>query len=129
MPAALASRKRIRARRRSPRRGRVIDRAYLTWCATQPCCITHEIPATTHHIRFCGSPKNDRVVIRLVERLHLHDAGMLSIERLGKEAFEVEFGIDILTEAAKLRARYLQHGEPSPAADLIFAEASDLWEA
>lgn len=124
---AIAVRKRIPARRRSPRRGRVKDRTYLAWCATQPCCVTREFPATTHHIRFCGSPKSDHVVIRLVERLHLHDAGMLSIERIGKEAFEAEFGINILDQASQLRDRYLNHGEPSLAADLIFAEASDLW--
>lgn len=123
----ILTRTRIRARRRSPRRGRLIDRAYLAWCATQPCCVTRELPATTHHVRSFGSPKNDHVVIRLVERLHLHDAGMLSIERLGKEAFEAEFGINILAEASRLYNQFLHHGESSPAADLIFAEASDLW--
>jgi hypothetical protein len=114
----ILTRSRIRPKRRSPRRGRLKDPAYLTWCATQPCCVTREFPATTHHIRFCGSPKNDHQVIRLVERLHLHDAGPLSIERIGKDAFEVEFGIDLTHQAYCLYEQYRSYGEMSQAAEL-----------
>jgi hypothetical protein len=42
-----------RARRYRLRRGRVRERRYLAWCATQPCCVTGELPATTHHVRKC----------------------------------------------------------------------------
>ncbi len=94
-------------RRNRLRRGRVRDKRYLAWCATQPCCVTGEFPATTHHVRSYGSLKNDRRVIRLVERLHLHGAGMESIERLGKRGLEVWHGVSIEDEIAELRERYL----------------------
>src|ERR1700678_3254157 len=90
------------AKRKALRKGRVVDREYLDWCATQPCCVTLELPATTHHIRAFGSPKDDHSVIRLVARLHLHEAGMNSIERLGKEKFEAMHGISLMDEASKL---------------------------
>jgi hypothetical protein len=92
--------------RKQPRRGGTKDRKYLAWCSTQPCCVTSELPATTHHIREFGSPKNDHFVIRLVERLHLHDAGMDSIERIGKTEFARKFGINLSFEAVGLYARY-----------------------
>jgi hypothetical protein len=94
---------RPKARRRGNRRGRIIDRPYLRWCSKQPCCITGEYPATTHHVREFGSPKNDRRVIRLVARLHFHDAGMLSIERLAKVDFEMTHSVSIEAEIQKLR--------------------------
>lgn len=95
--------------RRKPRRGRVIDRDYLAWMATQPCCVTGEWPATTHHVRSFGSPKDDRRTIRLVARLHMLVAevpGQPCIER-SKAQFEKRYGIDIETEIAESRARYL----------------------
>jgi hypothetical protein len=102
---------RPRPRRRGTRRGRIIDRPYIAWCSTQPCCISGELPATTHHVREFGSPKNDHRVIRLAERFHLHDAGMLSIERLSKADFERTHLIRIETEVEKLRALWLAEEE------------------
>ena len=104
----------VRKKRKTARRGRVIDKAYLAWCAKQPCCVTGEFPATTHHIRFCGSPKDDRIVIRLVARLHLHEAGMFSIERLGKEKFEAHWKVDIMYQAGLLYGRYLRETGREP---------------
>lgn len=98
---------RLRARRGGAGRGRVIDRPYLAWCALQPCCVTGEYVATTHHVRAFGSPKNDRRVIRLVRRFHLHDAGPLSIGRLSKAEFEAVHSISIERETGKLRALWL----------------------
>ncbi len=88
------------------KRGRVRDKPYLKWCALQPCCVTNELPATTHHVRLFGSPRDDRRVIRLAARLHMHDFGMESIERLGKQAFELRHRIQIEAEIRKLRERY-----------------------
>ena len=96
-------------RRRKPRRGRVIDRDYLDFMSTQPCCVTGQWDATTHHVRFCGSPKDDTRVIRLVARLHMLTAetpGQPCIERLGKAKFEKLYGISIEDEIAKARERY-----------------------
>ena len=102
---------RPRVKRRGVRRGRLVDPRYLAWCATQPCCISGELPATTHHVREFGSPKNDHRVIRLAERFHLHDAGMLSIERLSKPDFERVHSLRIETEIQKLRALWLAERE------------------
>jgi hypothetical protein len=53
------------------RKGRVKDPAYLSWCSKQPCCVSGELPATTHHVRSWGSPKDDTRVIRLAKRFHI----------------------------------------------------------
>jgi hypothetical protein len=90
-----------------PRQGQVKDPAYLSWCSKQPCCISGELPATTHHVRNFGSPKDDHRVIRLAKRFHLYEAGPDSIERLGKTAFERKHGIGIEAEAVRLLERYL----------------------
>jgi hypothetical protein len=85
------------------------DPDFLDWMATQPCCVTGEWDATTHHVRFCGSPKNDRRTIRLVARLHMrtHEKpGQPCIERIGKAAFEKRYGISIEAEIAKCHERY-----------------------
>ena len=100
------TRSRPNPKRAKPRRGRVIDRKFLTWAAGEPCCITGLHPATSHHLREFGSPKNDRRIIRLIENLHLHEAGMFSIERLGKREFQRHWNINIEAEIAKLRGRY-----------------------
>jgi hypothetical protein len=92
--------------RKAPRRGRVKDPAYLSWCAKRPCCVTGELPATTHHLRTMGSSKDDTRVVRLVKRLHLHDAGVDSIERIGRRAFELKWGVCLDGEAKTLRALY-----------------------
>jgi hypothetical protein len=102
---------RPRSRRRANRRGRIVDRPYIAWCALQPCCITAEYPAQTHHVRQWGSPKNDHRVIRLAIRFHLHDAGPLSIERLSKSDFEKAHSIRIENEIHKLRGCYESLGE------------------
>lgn len=97
-------------KRRRPRRGRVVDKPYLAWMATQRCCITGEWPATTHHVRFCGSQKDDRRTIRLVDRLHMlthAKPGVPCVEQ-GKDHFESFHGVDIEAEIAKANARYVE---------------------
>lgn len=94
-------------KRAKPRRGRLVDKTYLAWCAKRPCCVTNRLPAQSHHIREFGSPKNDHLVIRLVPELHLHEAGMFSIERLGKQKFEAHWHVDIMREAKLLYGQYL----------------------
>lgn len=99
------------ARKRSkPRRGRVIDKARLEWAATQPCQITGEFPATTHHVRFCGSPKDDTRIIRLVARLHMDTAsvpGTPCIEH-GKELFEKFHNVSIAAMITEFQERYTE---------------------
>lgn len=100
---------RIKRFRTKPRRGRVRDKEFLAFMATLPCLVTNEVPATTHHVRFMGSPKDDRRTIRLVARLHLltcETPGAPCIERIGKEAFEKRYGIDIESAIVDYNRRY-----------------------
>ncbi len=96
----------VKRKRATPRRGRVVDKAYLEWASTQPCCITGKYPATSHHVRFFGSQKNDQRIVRLIPELHIHECGMFSIERVGTAAFQDLYGISIEDEIRKLRERY-----------------------
>lgn len=98
--------KKVRAK---ARRGRVHDKQFLAWMATLPCLVTGEFPATTHHYRFFGSPKNDRRTIRLVARLHMltnENPGIPCIERIGKQAFEKMYQIDIEAAIADYNRQY-----------------------
>ena len=83
-------------RRRSgpPRRGRVVDEKYLAWIGSQPCMISGK-PATVHHVRFCGSPKNDRRTLPLAPEYHEIQFSPFSIEALGKAKFQKRFGVDL----------------------------------
>lgn len=99
----------IRKVRSTPRKGRVIDRKFMGFMAKLPCLVTNELPATTHHVRFCGSPKSDRRTIRLVARLHMltnETPGEPCIERIGKGAFEARYGIDIEAAIADYNEQY-----------------------
>lgn len=72
-----------------PRRGRVVDKDYLEWMGeTQSCLVSGRRPVTLHHVREFGSPKNDRRTVPLIAELHLYEAGMQSVERLGKAKFQ-----------------------------------------
>ena len=88
---------RPKAKRAGKRRGRVYDRNRMAWAAQKPCQITGEFPATTHHVREFGSPKDDTRIIRLVDRLHMKThakAGVPCIED-GKGIFEKFHGVKI----------------------------------
>ncbi len=73
------------------------DKAYRAWIASQPCMITGERPVTVHHIRFCGSPRDDRRTVPLVASLHMrtHETpGKPCVER-GKKVFEQFWKVDL----------------------------------
>lgn len=92
-----ARRTRPKAKRTKPRKGRIYDRNRIAWAAQKPCQITGEFPATTHHVRFCGSPKDDTRIIRLAARLHMKTVakpGVACIED-GKEIFEAFHSVKI----------------------------------
>lgn len=86
-----------KAKRAKPRKGRVYDRNRMDWAAQKPCQITGEFPATTHHVRAFGSPKDDTRIIRLVERLHMKTAAIAGVPCIedGKELFEKFHGVKI----------------------------------
>lgn len=90
----------IKRRRSKPRRGEVHDPAFVAWMHLQGCLIEGKGghvcsgPITFHHVRFCGSPKDDHRGLALCQGGHLHDFGADSIEH-GKAQFEETFGICI----------------------------------
>jgi len=94
------------------------DRKYLAFVASQPCCVTGEWPVTVHHVRFCGSPRDDRRTIPLVARLHMrtHETpGEPCVER-GKKIFEQRWGVNLEAEIQKLNWAYEQKNTPRPKA-------------
>lgn len=104
-------RKPIRKHRSKPRRGEVRDKEYLDWLHLQQCLIFEKHGhvcsgrLTVHHVRFCGSPRDDRRALPLCEGAHLHDFGKDSIEH-GKAQFEERFGVSIEGSIAELNAQY-----------------------
>jgi hypothetical protein len=91
----------ISRRRTMPRRGRLVDREYLAWLVAQGCMISGR-PATVHHVRRYGSPKDDRRTLPLAPEFHLIQHGpMTSIEALGKAGFEARYSVDLEAEILK----------------------------
>ncbi len=93
----IARGKRPNAKRAKPRKGRVIDRNRMAWAVQKCCQITGEFPATTHHVREFGSPKDDTKIIRLAAHLHMKTAARPGIPCIedGKELFEKFHGVTI----------------------------------
>jgi hypothetical protein len=97
----------IRKRRVRPRRGRVVDRDYLSFMATQPCLVSGSRNVTLHHVRFCGSPKDDRRVVPLAPEYHLIQHGpYTSIEALGKAKFQERYGVDLEAAIRRYNSEY-----------------------
>ena len=95
-----------RKRSGGPRKGRVVDEKYLAWIAARPCMISGR-RSTVHHVRFCGSPKNDRRTLPLAPEYHQIQPGPhTSIEALGKAKFEARYGVDIESAIAKYNEQY-----------------------
>jgi len=96
----------VKKRRGKPRRGRVVDKEYLAWIAQQPCMISGK-PATVHHVRFCGSPKNDRRTLPLAPEYHqIQNGPYTSIEALGKKKFEARYGVDLEAAIVKYNEQF-----------------------
>lgn len=95
----------VKRRRSKPRRGRVVDKDYLAFMGEQPCMISGK-PATVHHVRCCGSPKDDTRTLPLAPEYHLYQAGPMSIEALGKAKFEAVHGVNIEAAIAHYQALY-----------------------
>lgn len=96
----------IKARRSKLRKGRVVDKAFLAFVASQPCLVSGRRPATVHHVRQYGSPKNDRRTVPLLAEFHMHDFGPTSVERLGKAEFERVHGVDLEGAILRLNKEY-----------------------
>ncbi len=102
----------LKRRRSKPRRGRTEDPERIDWAAGIPCQVSGEFPATTHHVRHYGSPKDDTEIIRLAARLHQktafdYDARIPCVED-GKKVFEEFHGVSIEKLVRELQERYAQ---------------------
>jgi hypothetical protein len=83
---------------------------YLAWIAERGCLVCG-MPATCHHVRICGSSRDDARVLPLCPVHHLIQHGpRTSIEALGKRGFEERYGVDIEERVADYRRRYLARG-------------------
>lgn len=99
----------IGRRKGPPRRGRVVDRAFMEFARRRGCILRHKHfcdgVVTFHHVRFCGSPKNDRRGFGLCCAGHLHGWSKLSIEH-GKSEFERRWKVSIEKEIQRLNREY-----------------------
>lgn len=63
-------------------------------------------PATVHHVRTLGSPKDDTRTLPLAPRYHMIQWGTESIEALGKKKFQERHGVNIEAEISRLQQLY-----------------------
>lgn len=95
----------IKRKRSKPRRGRVTNAEFMAFVRKRGCILRskhtcHGI-VTFHHIRTCGSPKDDTRGIGLCCAGHLQAWSAWSIEQLGKLAFEAHWDINLEDEIKK----------------------------
>jgi len=105
----------VRKRRVKPRRGRVSDRAFVSWVHENFGCLVAFAggcggPLTWHHVRDHGSQKDDTWGLLLCFAHHEVQGGSESIEALGKEKWERRFGMLLAVEPEKYRQAYLDAG-------------------
>lgn len=63
--------------------------------------------ATVHHVRICGSARDDRRILPLCPPHHQIQHGpRTSIEGLGKAKFEAKYGVDIEAKVKEYAERY-----------------------
>ena len=101
-------RSRVRRRRAKLRRGHVVDPAYKAWVAQDGCMISGR-PATIHHVRRFGEPKDDHRILPLAPEYHFHAHGPESVEALGKAKFERRHGVNLEAKIKEYRERYERH--------------------
>lgn len=92
-----------------PRRGRIISPGFMAMVRERGCILSKrhnhycDGPTQFHHVRLAGSPRDDTRGIGLCPYLHLHGAGLYSIERLGKRGFEEYWAVDLEVEIQRNR--------------------------
>jgi len=100
------STKPIPKKRKSVRRGRVVDRDFLAWLHTQPGVVFGGRTHSVHHVREFGSPKHDRRTLPLEFGYHQIHEGPDSIESMGKQKWQEKHGVDIEGEIERLNRMY-----------------------
>ena len=96
---------------------RVEDKAFVRWCHEHFGCLVAERGfggcwgvLTFHHVRSCGSARDDRRGLMLCAGHHLHDGGRESLERMGRENWQAHFDISIEAEVRRNQVAYLESG-------------------
>lgn len=84
-----------------------MDKAYLAWVALQPGVVRGGNVVTVHHVRFCGSPKDDRRTLPIELGYHTYQEGPESIEAMGKDRWERQHKVCIEDEIKRLQGLYL----------------------
>jgi hypothetical protein len=94
-----------------------VDQEFMAWMHAHFGCLVAEHgfggcsgPATFHHVRNCGSVKDDRAGLILCFAHHQHDGGPESLERMGRTRWQAHFDIDIPTEVERNQQAYLDSG-------------------
>lgn len=65
------------------------------------------MPATIHHVRLCGSARDDHRALPLCPMHHQIQPGpRTSIEALGKRKFEQMYGVDLEASIQQYRREY-----------------------
>lgn len=95
----------------------MVDEPFKEWMHAEQRCAVHgyggcSTPFSLHHVRFCGSGRNDRRALGLCWEMHLHDYGKYSIERLGKPKWEAHHGISIEAEITRYNEDYVLVEKP-----------------
>lgn len=103
----------INGKKTKQRRGRVVDEKFKEFARSQGCILrnrhTCDGPVEFHHVRFCGSPKDDTRGFGLCAKGHeIVWNSRTSIHALGKTKWEYQWNLSIECVIANLRKLYQQ---------------------
>jgi hypothetical protein len=98
----------VRKRRPGVRRGRIVDKDYLAWMHTQRGVVLGGKTHSVHHVRLCGSPKDDRRTLSMEYGYHQLYEGPNSIEALGKAKWQLLHMVNIEASIGWYQAKYLE---------------------
>lgn len=85
---------------------------YHAWVLKQPCVVTGRYGVTKHHVTASRDggrfTRSHWIVAPLIQELHQHDYGPLSVERMNHGSFFEEHGVDLEIAAFHTLVRYLE---------------------
>ena len=83
-----------------PKSPPIIDEAHRNWIATLPCLVCRTpLAVSPHHAKTKGSGGGDNSCVPLCHKHHTGDEGVHTLRTV---PFEKRFGVDLLSEAARL---------------------------
>lgn len=103
----------VKKRRAGVRRGRVVNREFMEFVRQRKCILARKhnclFSTTFHHLRTCGSPKDDTWGVGLCWYGHFKAWSENSVEALGKDKFEKRWDISLTEEAQRNRDAWEKH--------------------